>query len=118
MHPRPRDDEQSHQVKKARRVIYFKQASYEVRVRMALLKFVFDRTDGKAKPGKKAVQWFQSPEPFGPQCSNANCITVTEPGSATKKFEVLSNGQGGALLLRCSYCDHRFKVQLIGHAKS
>src|SRR5207249_657006 len=65
-----------------------------------------------------SVQSFQSPDPVGPQCSNANCITVTEPGSATKKFEVLSNGPGGALLLRCSYCDHRFKVQLIGHAKS
>ena len=118
MHPLPRVDELSPEVDKDRRGIYFKQAAYGVPVRMALLKFVFDRMDGKAKPAKKTVQWFQSPDPFGPQCSNANCITVTEPGSATKKFEVLSNGPGGALLLRCSYCDHRFKVQLIGHAKS
>jgi aspartate carbamoyltransferase catalytic subunit len=118
MHPLPRVDELSPEVDKDRRGIYFKQAAYGVPVRMALLKFVFDRMDSKAKPAKKAVPWFQSPEPFGPQCSNANCITVTEPGSATKKFEVLSNGPGGALLLRCSYCDHRFKVQLIGHAKS
>ncbi len=118
MHPLPRVDELSPEVDKDRRGIYFKQAAHGVPVRMALLKFVFDRMDGKAKPAKKTVQWFQSPDPFGPQCSNANCITVTEPGSATKKFEVLSNGPGGALLLRCSYCDHRFKVQLIGHAKS
>ncbi len=118
MHPLPRVDELSPEVDKDRRGIYFKQAAYGVPVRMALLKFVFDRMDGKAKPAKKTVQWFQSPDPFGPQCSNANCITVTEPGSATKKFEVLSNGPGAALLLRCSYCDHRFKVQLIGHAKS
>ena len=118
MHPLPRVDELSPEVDKDRRGIYFKQAAHGVPVRMALLKFVFDRLDGKAKPAKKTVQWFQSPDPFGPQCSNANCITVTEPGSATKKFEVLSNGPGGALLLRCSYCDHRFKVQLIGHAKS
>ena len=118
MHPLPRVDELSPEVDKDRRGIYFKQAAYGVPVRMALLKFVFDRMDGKAKPAKKTVQWFQSPDPFGPQCSNANCITVTEPGSATKKFEVLSNGAGGALLLRCSYCDHRFKVRLIGHAKS
>src|SRR6266480_1342062 len=97
MHPLPRVDELSPELDKDRRGIYFKQAAHGVPVRMALLKFVFDRMDGKAKPAKKTVQWFQSPDPFGPQCSNANCITVTEPGSATKKFEVLSNGPGGAL---------------------
>jgi aspartate carbamoyltransferase catalytic subunit len=118
MHPLPRVDELSPELDKDRRGIYFKQAAYGVPVRMALLKFVFDHVASQPKSVKKTVQWFQNPEPFGPQCSNVNCITVMEPSSATKKFEVLANGPGGALLLRCAYCDHRFKIQLIGHAKS
>lgn len=118
MHPLPRVDELSPEVDKDRRGIYFKQAAYGVPVRMALLKFIFAHLHSKVKAAKKSTLWFVSPERFGPRCSNANCITETEPGSAVKRFEVLSGGPGGALLLRCSYCDHRFKVQLIGHVKS
>jgi aspartate carbamoyltransferase catalytic subunit len=118
MHPLPRIDELSPEVDRDRRGVYFKQAAYGVPVRMALLKFVFDRAGGQVKMTKKSIRWFESPERSGPQCSNTNCITLTEPASAAKKFEVLSGGPGGALLLRCGYCDHRFKVQLIGHLKS
>jgi aspartate carbamoyltransferase catalytic subunit len=118
MHPLPRVDELSPEVDKDRRGIYFKQAAYGVPVRMALLKFIFDQVDRKGNGIKKSQQWFVSPERFNPQCSNVNCITATEPSSAPKKFEVLWSGPGGALLLRCRYCDHRLKVQLIGHAKS
>src|SRR5512135_262269 len=74
MHPLPRVDELSPEVDKDRRGIYFKQAAYGVPVRMALLKFIFDHLDDKAKPTKKSARWFESPEPFGPQCSNVNCI--------------------------------------------
>jgi aspartate carbamoyltransferase catalytic subunit len=118
MHPLPRVDELSPEVDKDRRGIYFKQAAYGVPVRMALLKFVFDRLHSKIRAAKKSAPWFVSPERLGPRCPNANCITETEPGSAVKRFELLSGSPGGALLLRCSYCDHRFKVQLIGHVKS
>jgi aspartate carbamoyltransferase catalytic subunit len=118
MHPLPRVDELSPEVDKDRRGIYFKQAAYGVPVRMALLKFIFDHSQGKVKAAKKSTLRFVSPERLGPRCSNANCITETEPGSAVRSFETLSAGPGGALLLRCSYCDHRFKVQLIGHVKS
>ncbi len=118
MHPLPRVDELSPEVDKDRRGVYFKQAAYGVPVRMALMKFVFDHVGGKTKGVKKSPQWFVSPERFSPQCSNPNCITGTEPASAAKKFEVLWSGPGGALLLRCAYCDHRVKVQLIGHATS
>jgi len=118
MHPLPRVDELSPEVDRDRRGVYFKQAAYGVPVRMALLKFIFDHLDNKPKTTKKSVRWFESPEPLGPPCSNVNCITVTEPASAAKKFEVLLGGSGGALLLRCVFCDHRFRVQLIGHVKS
>jgi pyrimidine operon attenuation protein/uracil phosphoribosyltransferase len=31
---------------------------------------------------------------------------------------MLAGGPGGALILRCFYCDHRLKVQLVGHVNS
>jgi pyrimidine operon attenuation protein/uracil phosphoribosyltransferase len=118
MHPLPRVDELSPEVDKDRRGIYFKQAAYGVPVRMALLKFFFDQGEGKPRSGKKLTGRYESPERLGPQCANVNCITVTEPASTRRRFDILFSGAGGALILRCIYCDHRFRVQLVGHVKS
>jgi aspartate carbamoyltransferase catalytic subunit len=118
MHPLPRVDELSPEVDKDRRGIYFKQAAYGVPVRMALLKFLFDQLVKTAGLEKKGRSRYQSPERLGPQCANPNCITVTEPSSTRKRFDLLFTGAGAALILRCVYCDHRFKVQLVGHGKS
>jgi aspartate carbamoyltransferase catalytic subunit len=118
MHPLPRVDELSPEVDKDRRGIYFKQAAYGVPVRMALLKFLFDQREKKILSGKKSRTLYESPERFGPHCANLNCITVTEPGSTRRRFELLFTGAGAALVLRCVYCDHRFKGQFVGHAKS
>ena len=118
MHPLPRVDELSPEVDKDRRGIYFKQAAYGVPVRMALLKFLFDHREGKETSGKRNRARYESPERFGPQCANVNCITVTEAVSTRKRFDILFSGAGGALMLRCIYCDHRFRVQLVGHVKS
>ena len=116
MHPLPRVDELSPEVDKDRRGIYFKQAAYGVPVRMALLKFLFDPGDAQSRSGQRAKTQYASPERLGPQCTNVNCITLTEPGSTRRRFDVLFIG--GALILRCIYCDHRFRVQLVGHAKT
>jgi aspartate carbamoyltransferase catalytic subunit len=118
MHPLPRVDELSPEVDKDRRGIYFKQAAYGVPVRMALLKFLFDQRERKTISGKRNRARYESPERLGPQCANANCITVTEPGSTRRRFDLLFTGAGAALILQCVYCDHRFKVQLVGHVKS
>ncbi len=118
MHPLPRVDELSPEVDKDRRGIYFKQAAYGVPVRMALLKFLFNHREGKETSGKRNRARYESPERFGPQCANVNCITVTEAVSTRKRFDILFSGAGGALMLRCIYCDHRFRVQLVGHVKS
>jgi pyrimidine operon attenuation protein / uracil phosphoribosyltransferase len=61
---------------------------------------------------------FESPHPTGPHCPNLKCITVNEPGSTRLRFELLSEGPAGALILRCLYCDHRFKVLLVGQTTS
>jgi pyrimidine operon attenuation protein / uracil phosphoribosyltransferase len=118
MHPLPRVDELSPELDKDWRGIYFKQAAYGVPIRMALLKFLFDQRDPKRISTKKSLTPYQSPERLGPQCRNANCITVMEPASTVRKFDLLTAGPGGALILGCTYCDHRFKVQLVGHVKS
>ncbi len=119
MHPLPRVDELSQEVDKDRRGIYFKQAAYGVPVRMALLKFLFDAMgSGKARAAPKRTRHYESPEPIGPQCANANCVTRTERISTRPRFEVLFSGPGGALILKCFYCDHQLKVRYMGHAKS
>ncbi len=118
MHPLPRVDELSPELDHDKRGIYFKQAAYGVPVRMALLKFLFDPAKVKSRAPARPSSLYQSPESLGPHCVNANCVTVTETGSAQRRYEVLSGGPGGALILSCVYCDHRFKVQLVGHVKS
>ena len=72
---------------------------------------------GSASTAKSSVL-FESPHPIGPHCPNLKCITVNEPGSTRLRFELLSEGPAGALILRCLYCDHRFKVQLVGQTTS
>jgi pyrimidine operon attenuation protein/uracil phosphoribosyltransferase len=118
MHPLPRVDELSPEVDKDRRGIYFKQAAYGVPVRMALLKFLFDRRHSKRAAGKQERAVYQSPERLGPQCGNPNCVTAAEPASTLRRFFLTSGGPGGALMLGCTYCDHRSKFQLVGHVNS
>ena len=115
MHPLPRVDELSPEVDTDRRGIYFKQAAYGVPVRMALLKFLFDRRAEKRKMSKDHAISYHSPEPIGPQCRNPNCVTMKEPISSSRRFEIFSPGPANALVLACAYCDHRFKVQIAGN---
>jgi aspartate carbamoyltransferase catalytic subunit len=119
MHPLPRVDELSPAIDKDRRGIYFKQAAYGVPIRMALLKFLL-APSGRAKssaPERKRVL-YESPEPISPQCANANCVTRTESLSARPSFELLFSGPGGALIMRCSYCNHQLRVEYVGHTGS
>jgi pyrimidine operon attenuation protein/uracil phosphoribosyltransferase len=118
MHPLPRVDELSPEVDKDRRGIYFKQAAYGVPIRMALLKFLLDQRERRPLSGKTGATRYESPERLGPQCPNVNCVTLKEPSSTCRRFDLLFTGAAGALILRCIYCDHRFKVQLVGHVKS
>lgn len=119
MHPLPRVDELSPQLDMDRRGIYFKQAAYGVPIRMALLKFLFDNlAKGKTRTVQRRFPVFETPEPLGPQCANANCVTRTEAISTHPRFEVLFSGPAGALILRCLYCDHQLKVQYVGHTRS
>jgi pyrimidine operon attenuation protein/uracil phosphoribosyltransferase len=118
MHPLPRVDELSPQLDRDKRGIYFKQAANGVPVRMALLKFLFERAQLPAKPSAPAAALYESPEGLGPHCGNTNCVTVTETGSARRRYGILPSGPGAALILSCVYCNQRFKVQLVGDLES
>jgi aspartate carbamoyltransferase catalytic subunit len=118
MHPLPRIDELSPELDRDKRGIYFKQAAYGVPVRMALLRFLFDRAGSRAGTRAQARPVYQSPVGLGPHCGNANCVAVTETGSTRRRYEILSGGPGGALILTCVYCDHRFKIQLVGDVQT
>jgi aspartate carbamoyltransferase catalytic subunit len=118
MHPLPRVDELSPEVDRDRRGIYFKQAAYGVPVRMALLKFLFDRRDEIRPKAKKDAAPYESVESIGPQCHNPNCVTLKEPLSTRRRFKIFSLGQIGAMILGCAYCDHRFQVQFVGNVRT
>ena len=117
MHPLPRVDELSPELDRDRRGIYFKQAAYGVPVRMALLKFLFDRRKSEPLTLKRHSRVYESPETLGPQCRNPNCVTLKEPVSTHKRFELFSVSEIGTLILGCGYCDHRGKVQFVGNVK-
>jgi aspartate carbamoyltransferase catalytic subunit len=119
MHPLPRVDELSPAIDKDRRGIYFKQAAYGVPIRMALLKFLLaPSARATRRPPVKKRLLYESPEAISPQCANANCVTRTEGLSARPSFELLFSGPGGALILRCSYCNHQLRVEYVGHTSS
>ena len=115
MHPLPRVDELSPELDKDRRGIYFKQAAYGVPVRMALLKFLFDQRQAQRSEAKDDKRIYESPEAYGPQCRNVNCVSAHEPVSSARRFKLFFLDESGALVLACVYCDHRFKVQFVGH---
>jgi aspartate carbamoyltransferase catalytic subunit len=118
MHPLPRVDELSPELDKDRRGIYFKQAAYGVPVRMALLEFLFRSNRAQQRAANMAQRSYRSPEPIGPKCHNANCITVKEPISTDWRFRIYFADHIGALILGCDYCDHRFKVDYVGNVKT
>src|SRR6476619_1013314 len=85
---------------------------------MALLKFLFERHEKGTSTRRHQSVIYESPEAVGPQCRNANCVTLNEPVSTRRRFQILSPEEGGAWVVACLYCDHRNKVQYIGNAKS
>jgi aspartate carbamoyltransferase catalytic subunit len=117
MHPLPRVDELSPEVDNDRRSIYFKQAAYGVPVRMALLKFLFDQRRVTRFTEPKEGAYYDSLS-SGPKCRNLNCVTLKESISTQRRSEIYFTDEMGALIMRCAYCDHRFKIELIGHVKS
>jgi len=79
---------------------------------------MFDQEHPARTPARKASIPYESSERLGPQCANPKCVTITEPGSTRRRFDLLRGGPGGALVLACCYCNHRLKVEYVGNLKS
>lgn len=91
MHPLPRVDEITMEVDSDPRAIYFKQASYGVFARMALILYLLNN--------KKSYNLIKG-EATSFVCPNPNCITNTE--LYLKKYNIIKGD-----ILSCEYCDTR-----------
>ena len=111
MHPLPRVDEVDYVVDTDTRAAYFRQASYGVPIRMALIALLLGRRRlGRPKgAAASAVQSARRPAAefvSGVRCENATCITNHEPGLAAR-MEVISE----LGVLRCAYCEQEQEAQ-------
>ncbi len=104
MHPLPRVDEVDYAVDADTRAAYFRQASYGVPVRMALLALVLGRK--RLGRGKRKAATAKTPPPAPREvvahvkCGNPTCITNHEPGLEARMMRVPEVG-----VLRCAYCE-------------
>ena len=105
MHPLPRVDELDPALDEDKRAVYFREAAYGVPIRMALVSFLLnsyrDRTLGEfqdSAPPDRPPSLQETDRP----CSNANCITRSEPQNARPAFHLVDEN---SQRLRCVYCD-------------
>ncbi len=106
MHPLPRVDELSYDVDEDPRGVYFKQASYGVPVRMALIASLLELCPGlvgERSPAEERYPLYGHPQ--GLVCGNPKCVTCQESERRylTPKFRIV---QPQPLIARCAYCDH------------
>ena len=105
MHPLPRVDEVDYVVDTDTRAAYFRQASYGVPIRMALIALLLGRkrlgrTKKTAAPMVQSARRPATESASGVKCENATCITNHEPGLAPR-MEIISE----LGVLRCAYCE-------------
>ncbi len=103
LHPLPRVNEVDYSVDVDTRAAYFRQASYGVPIRMALIALLLGRKRLRKVQGERdrpasaerAGEWM-----VGGKCANPTCITNHEPGLRARMQEIAGTG-----LVRCGYCD-------------
>jgi aspartate carbamoyltransferase catalytic subunit len=112
LHPLPRVDELSYDIDQDQRGVYFKQASYGVPVRMALIAALLELRPSLLAPEATHRKQFPAYEHSdGIECDNDRCVTRQEAERRylQPKFQVVEENP---LVLRCAYCDHE---QRLGH---
>jgi len=112
MHPLPRVDELAYEIDDDPRSAYFRQASYGVPVRMALISFLlgvgpfsdFERTFQKPKFPR-----YENKDDV--KCGNPKCISMQESESQqiAPEFEIVPSDSGS--LLRCVYCEREIEYK-------
>ncbi len=120
MHPLPRVDEIPAEMDADPRSVYFKQAAYGVRVRMALIEFILGKlrqpASGHHRRPAPAVYLCDS-DP-APVCPNPNCVTRTESRSTGGRFLVRTGSEDARLELSCAYCDWALQPRWVGNRRS
>jgi hypothetical protein len=122
LHPLPRVGELDVALDTDARAVYFRQASYGVPVRMALIDLLTRRSDGLARYdtgfGEPARTLYDRPNDAGMRCTNRNCIVhdPLESHYVRNKFWLLP-GAEGKQRLRCIYCEHDSEAAVAGHAR-
>lgn len=117
MHPLPRVNELGYDLDDDARAVYFKQASYGVPVRMALIAALLDIKPGilgSVPPKKKHAVYARQTV----SCENPQCVTAleTEQRYLTPKSLVIVEDE--RLILRCVYCEHESVPGFVGRAGS
>lgn len=123
LHPLPRVGELDAELDALPRAAYFRQASYGVPIRMALIAGILDLSRGSSlqKFGggfpKAEFPLHQQSRELGLHCVNTNCITHDEHEGpyAGNKFYVI---QKDGLRLRCYYCETDIEDAIVGSRKT
>jgi aspartate carbamoyltransferase catalytic subunit len=123
LHPLPRVGELDAELDALPRAAYFRQASYGVPIRMALIAGILDLARApsldKFNGGFPMPNYplHQQSREFGFCCVNSNCITHDEQeGSyAANKFYVM---QKDGFRLRCYYCETDIEDAIVGHTRT
>ena len=103
LHPLPRVNEVDSAIDQDTRAAYFRQASYGVPIRMALMALLLGRKRlrrGRKESEEVAVEKRVNHWVTTVGCQNPTCITNNEPGILPRMERIGDTG-----LLRCAYCD-------------
>lgn len=117
MHPLPRVTELGYDLDNDERAVYFKQASYGVPVRMALISALLNlKPDilGAEPPKKRHAHYTRRTV----ACDNPQCVTAleTEQRYLTPKFLVII--EDARLTARCQYCEHESVPEFVGRSST
>jgi aspartate carbamoyltransferase catalytic subunit len=115
MHPLPRVNELGYDLDGDARAVYFKQASYGVPVRMALLAALLDIRPGilAGSPPEKRHSLYTRQTV---SCDNPQCVTALESEQRYLSPKYLVIIEDERLTLRCTYCEHETVPQFVGRA--
>lgn len=109
MHPLPRAGELDPAFDDDPRAAYFRQASYGVPIRMALISLLLDRSSDQSL--KQFAGGFRHADRIesgtgGTECPNVNCISHVESGAWLERLALKSDRP------RCFFCHHEIPSQL------
>jgi aspartate carbamoyltransferase catalytic subunit len=117
MHPLPRVNELGYDLDDDARAVYFKQASYGVPVRMALIAALLNIKPGilgAVAPRKKHALYTRKTV----ACDNPQCVTALETEQRYLSPKYLVIVEDDLLALRCVYCEHESVPEFVGRTST